>query len=54
MFKLGFVILLVSYLAITATHADKKDNKDNNYGVVIGIGKANLKFLFQADCIVNS
>ena len=37
MFKLGFVILLVSYLAITATHADKKDNKDNNYGTVIGI-----------------
>jgi heat shock protein 5 len=37
MFKLGFMILLVSYLTITATHADKKDNKDNNYGTVIGI-----------------
>jgi heat shock protein 5 len=37
MFKLGFMILLVSYLTITAINADKKDNKDNNYGTVIGI-----------------
>ena len=38
MFKLGFVILVLSYLAISAI-ADGKDEskKDNNYGTVIGI-----------------
>ena len=36
MFKLGYLVLLLSYLAIT-TLADKKDDKKEAYGTVIGI-----------------
>jgi len=36
-FKLGYMMALVAYLAIAATHAEKSEKQKENYGTVIGI-----------------